>query len=230
MVARAGDYLTIVLTDLYLKRQLKINRVTLPLTVQPGGYGPFVIPPDYLRMYDLFYPLPAAGGAMTSSMTQFLVPITMEQFDAEFKSQSISNYPYEYATDLSTQAQVWSGGSQGQGTLTQSGNLFIYPQTSGAIVMTMRYMKRQPDIANPSTSNQTPWFEDTDYLIKKSAAGLMGVTGDSRRGEYNAEAEATLAPYLIMEGDEQEAIHSIQLDPRRFKFARNLRPTKAAPL
>lgn len=230
MIAIAGQWLNIVLEDLKLNKNLKINRVTQSVTVTPGAqYGPFPLEADYLRTYDMFYPLPTSGGATSSSETQFLVPITMEQFDAEFKSPSISNYPYEFATDLSSEAQVWSGGSQGQGTLTQAGNFYIYPQTSGNIVLTHRYMRNQPDLIAPETSSQTPWFAYTEYLITATAAGMMGVTGDDRFQSYRQMAQQMLQPHLIMEGDEQSAVHQIKLDPRKFKFKRILRPTKASP-
>lgn len=230
MVSIAGQWLNLVLEDLKLNKNLKVNRVTQSITVQPGVYGPFALEADYLRTYDLFYPLPVAGGGTASSMTQFLTPVTMAQFDAEFKSPSISNYPYEFATDLSTQAQVWSGGSQGSGALTSAGQLFVYPQSSGTIVMTHRYMKDQPDMATPETSTQAPWFEYTEYLITATAANMMGVTGDDRADEFREKAKDMLRPHLIMEGDEQEAVKSVELDPRRFKFKRGLKPTKASPL
>ena len=38
-----------------------------------------------------------------------------------------------------------------------------------------------------------------------------------------------LKPHLIMEGDEQSAVHEIKLDPRKFKSNRSLKPTKVAP-
>lgn len=230
MVKIAGQFLNLVLEDLKLVRDLKINRVTQMVTVTPAAsYGPFNLEADYLRTYDMFYPLPVSGGGTQSSMTQFLVPITMEQFDAEFKSPSISNYPYEFATDLSTDAQVWSGGSQGVGTLTVPGVFFIYPQTSGSISVTHRYMRNQPDISAPETSTVTPWFPYTQYLINATAAYMMGVTGDDRKPEFVAECNQMLAPYLIQEGDEQQAVHRVKLDPRTFKFRSALRPTKSSP-
>lgn len=229
MVDIAGNYLNLVLDDLKRVRNLKINRVTQIATVQAGVYGPFTLEADYLRTYDMWYPLPTSGGGTTSSMTQFLVPLTMEQFDAEFKSPSISNYPYEFATDLSSDAQQWSGGSQGQGTLISAGVFYIYPQTSGAITLTHRYMRNQPDIVSPAQSSQEPWFPLSDYLIKATAARMMGVTGDDRQSTYLAECERMLAPYLIQEGDEQPAVTMVKLDPRHFKFKQGLKPTKAAP-
>src|SRR4051812_10214048 len=99
MVALAGQMLNLVLEDLKLNKDLKVNRVTTTLTLQAGTNGPFPLPIDYLRTYDMFYPLQGPNG-----MTQFLTPITMEQYDEEFKGTQAANYPYEFATDLSTQA------------------------------------------------------------------------------------------------------------------------------
>jgi hypothetical protein len=230
MVSIAGQFLNMVLEDLKYNRNLKINRVTQMITVSVGTYGPFALESDYLRTYDLFFPLPTSGGATQGGLTEFLYPVTMEQFDAEFKAPSMSNYPYEYATDLSTDAQVWSGGTQGSGTITSAGQLFIYPQSSGTITLTHRYMSNQPDIATPETSSTIPWFPFTQYLIRQTAALMMGVTGDDREATYLAENEKMLRPFLIMEGDEQATTHQIKLDPLHFKGPRGLKNTKAAPL
>src|SRR5882724_7813331 len=132
MVSIAGQMLNIVLEDLKFNRDLKVCRVTQPITVGPGAYGPFLLEAEYLRTYDLFYPMPASGGGTSSGITIFLDPITMEQFDAEFKSPSVSNYPYEYATDTSDQAQTVDA----NGVVTSAGGLFIYPQSSGSIAIT----------------------------------------------------------------------------------------------
>lgn len=229
MVAMAGQYLNIVLEDLKLNKNLKINRVTQTITVTGGTNGPFALEADYLRTYDLFYPLPTSGGGTSQGLTQFLAPITMEQYDAEFKDPSMANYPYEFATDLSTDAQVWSGGNPGDGTKTSAGNLYIYPQSSGQIALTHRYMKDQPDLVSPETSTLTPWFPYTLYLIKETAACLMGVTGDDREMQFHQLAAEMLRPHLIMSGDEQSAVHQVKLDPRHFRFPKGLKPTKAAP-
>jgi len=229
----AGVGLNLILEDLMLNKDLKVNRVTQMFTIQPGGYGPFYLEDDYLRTYDLFYPLPTSGGSTASSMTQFLVPVTMEQFDAEFKSPSISNYPYEFATDLSTQAQASATAAAvaatGDPLATSMGNLYIYPQTSGALVLTHRYMRRQPYIASPQTSTETPWFPFTLYLIHATAAYMMGITGDDRHDAFLAQCDEMLRPHLIMDGDEQQTVRAIKLDPRHFHFHRGLKPTKASP-
>lgn len=231
MVGIAGQWLNIVLEDLKLNKDLKVNRVTQPLVVSPGSYGPFNLEADYLRTYDLFYTMPTAGGATASSETIFLNPVTMEQYDAEFKGPSISNYPYEFATDLSTQAQATAAAPLPvtPGT-TPAGLIYIYPPSSGQLVLTHRYMVNQPDIANPQTSTAVPWFPYTEYLVTATAAGMMSVTGDDRTAEFRAKAQDMLRPFLIMEGDEQKTVRNVRLDPRHFRFNRGLKATKAAPL
>jgi hypothetical protein len=233
MLGLAGEWLNTVLNNLKLVYNLKSNRVTIPLTIPPGsspggGFGPFPVPGSYLRTYDLFYMMPSAGGLPPPTQPIFLNMVTMQQFDAEVKTQ-IANYPYEAATDLSTQAQVWSGGSVGLGTKTQAGNLYIYPASSGTLELTWRYMLDQPDIVSPENSTQQPWFAHDQYLIEATAAGMMGVTGDNRKAEYEQRSLDMLRPYLIQEGDEQRAVVSIQLDPRRFHYHQGLKPTKAFP-
>jgi hypothetical protein len=204
-----GKYLNLVLKDLWLHRDLKVNRITQPITVTANGNGPFNLEANYQRTYDLFY--------LQNNLPYFLHPIGMDSYDAEFKDPSISNYPYEYATDLSTQAQVASG---------STGQLFVYPQSSGLIVLTHRYMCKQPEIVAPESSPVTPWFEDQDWLIKATATRLFDITDDSRKAQYREELEQDLRIHLIMEGDEQAVVKAVKLDPRRFHGNRSVRPTK----
>src|SRR5258708_9436290 len=222
MIGIAGDFLNVVLEDLKFNRDLKMNRVTLPITITSAtGYGPYALESDYLRTYDMFYAIAATGGGVNSQgEIVMLNPITMEQMDAEIKNPQISNYPYEFATDLFTEAQVWSGGVQGSGTLTSAGQLFVYPAPQGSVILTHRYMVNQPDIVNPSTQTNTPWFPFTKYLITALAAQMMGVARDDRKAEFEADAEKLLAPYLIQQGDEQRTVISVRLDPRHFRAAR----------
>jgi len=225
MVGIAGQMLNLALEDLVLNRDLKVNRITQIITVGPGTYGPFALEADYLRTYDLFYPMPASGGGTSSGITIFLDPITMEQFDAEFKSPSVSNYPYEYATDTSDQAQTLVNG-----VVTSAGGLFIYPQSSGSIAITHRYMRNRDPILNPQTSAVAPWFAFTDYLVQATAGRMMGVTGDDRHDAYMAQAEQMLRPYLIMgSNDEQQAVHNVRLDPRHWRTSRGAKPVKSYP-
>lgn len=204
-----GPYLNLVLKDLWLHRDLKVNRVTQSLTVQAGTNGPFSLESDYQRTYDLFY--------LQNNLPYFLHPISMQDYDAEFKDPSTGNYPYEYATDLSTQAQVASG---------KAGQIYVYPQSSGQIVLTHRYMVKQPDITTPETSSTVPWFEDQDYLIHATAVRLMTIVDDERHDSFELQAENMLRTHLIMEGDDQAVVNYVKLDPRRFHNNRSVRPTK----
>src|SRR5580765_1690055 len=203
---QGGQSLNLVLQDLVLHRDLKINRVTNTITVQANNNGPFNLEADYLRTYDLFF--------SQNNLPYFLHPISMEEYDQEFKDPSIANYPYEFATDLSPQA---TGGL---------GLLFIYPQSSGIIQLTHRYMLQRADIASPETSSMVPWFPDTDYLIHATAYRMMRITDDARHDSFVAEADKMLRIHLIMEGDEQSVVKSVRLAPRRFHTNRTLKPTK----
>ena len=218
---QAGQSLNMLLEDLVLNKNLKMNRVTVPVTLQANTFGPINLEADYLRTYDLFYPMPTVGGAANvNGITIFLNPITMKQMDAEFKDTSTANYPYEFATDLSQQSTSPPG----------LGLLYVYPQSSGILTLTHRYMVQRPWIASPESSSATPWFNFARYLITAVAADIMMDTGDDRREAFLKEAEVLLQPYLIMSGDEQETVQSLQLDPRSFRTNRSLRLTKSSPL
>ncbi len=229
MVGLAGQNLNLVLEELVLIRELKINRVTSTITVSTGTYGPFALEADYLRTYDLFYQIPGVGGSSASSQTLFLQPVTMEQFDAEFKSPTQTNYPYEFATDLSTDAQVWSGGTTGSGALTSAGGLHIYPASNGSLTLTHRYMKKQPVYSLPNVNPLEPWFPYSDYLITATAAKMCRQTGDDRWTTMWEQSEQMLRPYLIQEGDEQQTVQNVRLDFRQYRFNRGVKPTKQYP-
>ena len=207
--SQGGQFLNQTLDELVIHRDLKVNRVTQSLTIQANSYGPFNLESDYLRTYDMFY--------TQDSLPYFLQPASMEQFDSEFKDPSIGNYPYEYATDLSVEAQTGSGGA---------GYLYIYPQSSGLITITHRYMIDRADIDTPETSTEIPWMSDQNYLITKTAAKLMQITDDARMVQFNNDADNMLRTHLIMEGDEQAVVKNVKLDWRTFHNTRYLKPTK----
>lgn len=209
-LSQGGIYLNMALEDLWLHRDLKINRVTESIPVQANNFGPFALPLNYLRTYDLFF--------NQNNLPYFLNPISTEQYDQEFKDPSIANYPYEFMTILVDETTAQAQNSAGQ--------LFIYPQSSGQITLTHRYMVKQPDITAPESSTVIPWFPDQDYLIKATAARLMDETDDTRKPQFVAQCNDMLRTHLIMEGDEQQVVKSVRLDPRRFHSNRSLKPTK----
>lgn len=209
-LTQSGEYLNLVLNDLVLHRDLKMLRKQETINIQIGSNGPFALPTDYLRTYDLFYTV--------NNFPYFLFPLSQEQYDALFKDPSIANYPYAYTTDLTAQ--------QTQG----AGSLFIFPQSTTALAMTHRYMVNMPDIATPQSSVTVPWFQDQDYLIQATATRLMMDTDDQRYEMFVKRGEDMLRTHLIIgEGDEQKVVKEIRLDPQRFHLNRSLRPTKLNP-
>jgi len=209
-ISQGGMYLNLVLKDLWLHRDLKVNRKTQALSVSANSNGPFNLESDYQRTYDLFY--------LQNSLPYFLKPAAMEMYDAQFKDPSISNYPYMYATDLSSDAIIASA---------TTGQIYIYPQSSASLSLTHRYMQKQADITTPETSTSVPWFEDQDYLIKGTAYRLMEITDDERRDKFITDCENMLRIHLIMAADdEQQIVRSVRLDPWRFNSNRSARPTK----
>jgi hypothetical protein len=218
---QAGQDLNLVLEALVIVFNLKMNRVTHTLTLPANTFGPLLLPLDYLRTYDLFFPMPSAGQPITSpGIPIFLNPITTEQMDREFKDPSTADWPYEFSTDLSPQAD----------NPATPGLLFVYPMASGQLDLTHRYMVKRPDIAAPESSATIPWFPYTDYLVRATACRVMELTGDDRKAEFEADCARMLQPYLISDGDEQSTVHEIKLDPRHFRTNRSLRLTKNSPI
>lgn len=207
--SQGGQDLNLTLQDLVLHRDLKINRVLASIAATAGSNGPFTLETDYLRTYDLFYTI--------NNFPYFLFPMSQEQFDQLFKDPSIANYPYCFATDLTNQATQTAG------------NLYIYPQSNTALSLSHRYMIRRAEITTPESSSTVPWFPDQDYLVMATACRLMRLTDDARRDKFDTDCEKMLTTHLIMEGDEQQVVKEVRLDPQRFHMNRTLRPTKINP-
>ena len=207
--AQGGQYLNLTLQDLVLHRDLKMNRVQTTIPVTAGVNGPFNLAADYLRTYDLFYTV--------NNFPYFLFPLSQEQYDALFKDPSIANYPYCYATDLTNMAT--------QGICSIS----IFPQSTTSLSLTHRYMIRRADITAPESSSTVPWFPDQDYLMHSTATRLMKSTDDGRYETFSKVGEDLLRIHLIEDGDEQQVVKAIKLDPQRFHVNRSLRPTKLNP-
>lgn len=207
--ALGGRSLNLVLNDLTLHRDLKVNRKKTTFIAQAGANGPFSLGSDYLRTYDMWYEV--------NNFPYFLFPLGQDQYDQLFKDPSIANYPYAYATDLGSAA-------------TQSNvAVFIYPQSNSQLTIQHRYMVNRPDIPAPESSAVIPWFQDQDYLIHATSTRIMKITGDERYGQFVEAGEKMLRIHLIMDGDEQQVARGIKLDPQRFHLNRNLRPTKISP-
>lgn len=207
--AQGGRALNLVLSDLVLHRNLKVNLVSTTIAAAANTNGPFNLEADYLRTYELMY--------LINDQPYFLQPSNRLQFDSEPNKTTTSNYPYEWASDLSP---VATGGV---------GLLYIYPKSSGAITLNHRYFIKRADITTPETSSTVPWFEDQDYLVQATALRMMRITDDSRVPMFEQWCEKMLQTHLVMEGDEQQVVKEVKLDPRRFRVGGMLRPTKVDP-
>ncbi len=210
--SQSGVALNLTLDDLVLHRDLKVCRKTNTITVSAGTNGPFNLPVDYLRTYDMFYEV--------NNMPFFLKPATQEFYDGLFKSPSVANYPFLYATDLQPQAQT---------PVTGIPLLYIYPRSTSSLSITHRYMIKRDGITTPESSSSYPWFQDQDYLIHATAMRLMKLTDDARYADYVIQGDNLLRNHLLMEGDEGPTVREVKLDPWRFRNNKRAKPTKSQP-
>ena len=206
---QGGRALNFVLDDLVLHRNLKVNLVTATINVLPNNNGPYNLEDKYLRTYSLSY--------LIDSTRQFLDPSSLQEYDTDNVNVGAGGYPYEYATDLSP---VSSAGV---------GLLYIYPTANTAINMQHRYYLEQSPISFPESSSVVPWFADQDYLIQATALRMMRITDDSRYDNWVKMCENMLEIHLLTEGDEQQVVKEVKLDPRRFKVGGSAKPTKTDP-
>lgn len=206
---QGGRALNLVLDDLVLHRNLKVNLVSSTITMTPNSNGPFPLEALYLRTYDMFY--------YVNGEPYFIVPCSLKQLDQDNVKINLGSFPYEWASDLSP---VASGGV---------GNLYIYPTSNSALAVTHRYYLRQNPITTPESSASIPWFSDQDYLMQAVATRMMRITDDTRYDRFVAECERMLMAHLLTEGDEQQVVKEVALDPRRFRLKNSTKSTKASP-
>ena len=74
-----------------------------------------------------------------------------------------------------------------------------------------------------------PWFADQDYLIQATALRMMRITDDSRYDNWVNMCDRMLEIHLLTEGDEQQVVKEVKLDPRRFRVGGSAKPTKTDP-
>lgn len=208
--AQGGRALNLVLSDLVLHRNLKVNLVSANIPIGANNNGPFPLESDYLRTYEMVYYI--------NDQPYFLQPASRLQFDSEPNKNTTSNYPYEWATDLSAPSLGVSAGL-----------LYIYPQSNTGLTLIHRYMVQRPDITTPETSTVVPWFSDQDYLVQATSMRMMRITDDTRYDKFVMDCENMLRTHILTEGDEQQVVKEVKLDPRRFRVGGGARPTKINP-
>lgn len=215
-VSQAGQLLNNILDDLCRNYDFDLAKTTYNFTFSTsinGGAGPFPLPEDFLRadISDVFYTIQGVPYIMT--------PIDNNEYDSLVQTSGFNSYPTVYTTvmeEVPFTMKVW-------------------PPSSGAYPVTMRYRRLMPSITLPETSTDVPWFPQTSYLIARLAGELMQLANDNRweaflsdnEDQHPGGAGVLLRKYQKMQDDKANRTNTVQLDRRRFGTNFNrLRNTK----
>jgi len=175
------------------------------------GSGPNPMPSDFLRLHrkGCFYYI--------SQVPYPLIGVEQEQFDTFVQQPGLQSYPYLAYVDVT-------------GVSGEEPGLYVWPPASGAYPVTIRYNPQMPDITEQT---EVPWFPNTNYLIRRLAGELMGLTNDDRMPAFLGDNEDTapmgagvlLRKYLQMKDDPETAVKTVTLDRRHFGQAWNNLPS-----
>lgn len=230
-VTDANQAFLTVLTEMCETYDWEATKVLFLGTLNPGqvsanpnivaGNGPYNLPTNYLRMepqtflywYTPGIPIP-------------LISFDDQEWDTQIQQIGVASLPRNYITDLSNPVQPV---------------FYVYPPPNASYAYQGRAHVRMPDVGSglvaatgwaagaqpPNVSAVVPWFPNTSYLITRTAAELMMVTGDKRLTEFDARAKMQLQKILEMKDDKLPRAQRVTLDRRRFGSAyRDLRETK----
>lgn len=175
-----------------------------------GGAGPFPLPEDFLRadINDVFFTI--------QGVPYILIAIDNNEYDALVQTAGFNSYPTVYTTvmeEVPFSMKVW-------------------PPSSGAYPVTMRYRRLMPSVASPESSDAVPWFPDQMYLRQQLTGELCQLTDDSRWESFLSDDERAhpggagviLRKYLKMKDDQANRPKTVTLDRRRFGTNFNLLP------
>ena len=196
--------LQLVLDDLSINRNLRVNLVTFVLNVPANLNGPVTLPVNCQRVYDLFFTI--------NGIPHEITPIDWDVYDSLIVSPQVTNYPYNFAVDVSP--------TQDDGVAP---TIWIYPMSTTPLPCQLRYFKKQAVV---SDFEQVPWFLDQDYLLHATSTQLMKITNDDRWPAFVATGEEMLRKHLIMEGNRLNVPIRVKLDPTMYRPQSSLRPTK----
>lgn len=213
MAAQCGQFLNMVLGDLCRTWDFELAARTYYGNFNPGlsapmgnslfGSGPYPLPADFLRMKD-----EKAAFWTLLGVVYPMIPCDLSEFDMLVQQAGTQSYPYIIATDMSPQ----DAAQQGDSTPV----FYVYSPPSGAYPFTIRYFSQMPDITTPETSASVPWFPHQGYLHKKTAAYMMGVSGDSREEVWHNDADKMLREYLALKDNRSNRATTVKLDRRFF--------------
>lgn len=203
--AQAGELLNNILNDLCQNYDLELARSTYNFafdTSVNGGAGPFPLPLDFLRVDrdELFYTI--------NGVPYVMVAVDNRQYDALVQTAGFNSYPTYYTTFMNEQPF----------------GLKVWPPSSGAYAVTLRYFRQMPTIDTPETSADVPWFPQQTYLRTRLAGELMQLTNDDRWESFLSDDEdahpggagVLLRKYLKMKDDQANRPKTVVRDRRRF--------------
>jgi hypothetical protein len=207
-VSQAGQFLNAVLSDLNQQYDFDKARKTVVITLSQDSLdpttsaGPYALPADYLRckFRDIFYSI--------NGVQYFPIFVDQAEYDQLVQTPGFQSYPTYCASDMSQTPPV----------------MYFWPPPSGAYATTIRYFCAMPNITNPESSSEIPWFPNQNYLITRVAAELMKLSNDDRKDNFLANAADILTKYMKMQDDRESKAQNVQLDRRRWNGPGRLLP------
>jgi len=202
--AQVGQLLNVVLADYAQTMDLDVARKTTTFQITPQATIPYFwsLPADYLRFYDVFYNI--------DGTVFYLSEVPLKDLDRAYTADGISNYPDNFATDMSQSPPAMA----------------FYPPPAIPLNITVRYRSQMADIATPETSNTIPWFPNQRVLIKDLCVEAADLCDDARKGDWAREVDKRMRKYLTMDDDKGGYSQTVQLGPRNFRQSGALPPSK----
>lgn len=198
---QAGDLLNARLSTLARRYDFDVLRATATINVVAGVQA-YPLPANYIRGKEVYYYI---GG-----LPQTLSQISLSDYNSINTGKLAMAYPTQWASDPSQSPPV----------------LYLYPMPNTSFPLTVNYWSQPPDIPNPATSNQVPWFPDSNYLLTALAADLALITNDDRQPMLAQEAAAMLQAFLKMQGDKEGYAQTIRRGGSFRGTAAKLPPSK----
>lgn len=201
MTTQAGQFLNARLLQLALDQDMDIIRRTTTINVVTGQSS-YQLPVNYLRMREAFYNV--------NGSVFWLIQLALKDYDQLNTNPGLTDYPYYYSTDIGSTPPT----------------LYLYPPPSLAFSLTIRYMDSLVEISDPVNSTTVPWFQDQSLLINMVAENLMSISDDTRVEMMYKQNDDKFRRLIQMSNDKENRAVIVEKDPRTFRTARRVRPTK----